>query len=175
MNNLELELEDKYGKKLAREIIKATDEDQLCLVAISGDVPGMAGSSFCESRVVKFAHCHKKLVDDYLEYALKVELIHCRNGFNYNYASKEKKVISKFWDLKQKMRDCCIFDDKWQNRTSWRIAYYGEYLESQWYRKKRCQEFEEYIVKDILSGGVMSTTELEDKIKDLVYATEVIQ
>ena len=111
-------------KTIDQEIKKAIDNDQLCLIAIAGD---------CDGDVVLFDRKDKKLVDTYLISSFKLDLLFCEvtnrtiNKF-YN-ESKYQNELKLFRYYADKMIENGIFNNKWQNRTTWKMDYYAEFLE----------------------------------------------
>ena len=123
------ELNNQYVFKVSKsatkpEIKKAIDNDQLCLIGIAGD---------CDGDVVLFDRKNKKLVDTYLISSFKLDLLFCEvtnrtiNKF-YN-ESKYQNELKLFRYYADKMIENGIFNNKWQNRTTWKMDYYAEFLE----------------------------------------------
>tara|TARA_R100001143_G_C3349239_1_gene128570 strand:- start:327 stop:680 length:354 start_codon:yes stop_codon:yes gene_type:complete len=111
-------------KTINQEIKKAIDNDQLCLVGIAGD---------CDGDVVLFDRKDKKIVDEYLISSLKLDLLFCEVTLGtinkYYEESKHHNELKLFRYYADKMIEEGIFDNKWQNRTSWKMDYYAEFLE----------------------------------------------
>lgn len=111
-------------KTIDQEIKKAIDSDQLCLIGIARD---------CAGDVVLFDRKDKKLVDEYLISSFKLDLLFCEvttGTINKFYKeSKYQNELKLFRYYADKMIKKGIFDNKWQNRTTWKMDYYAEYLE----------------------------------------------
>lgn len=101
-------------------------EDNLCLVATSGDMS--AGAMGDSNTVYRFDSCHKKEVDNFLRLQLEWNLYINTTAFFENLQnphSEEKFDLRKrYYNAFNQLRDLGIFTCKYDARTDWDLAIY---------------------------------------------------
>jgi len=96
----------------------------LCLVATSGDCGPRGMSSIAD--VIPISHEEFPIVKGYLKAEFNDRLVRMEHPYEYDKWKRQTKIATNW---RMKMLDKGIFQDKYDLRTDWDIAYLDEVKE----------------------------------------------